>query len=191
MWSSPEPILRDLAAACSPILPHLPAARTRTGGVHAASGRSAEGQGKRWLIRLYYIRRLERGQGDANGGSLADDAVNGDDAVVGLDDLSTDCQPQARPALAARTRRLNTVKALEEVRQMFRGDSLAGVCHGRDDVGLVLPQRQRDLAVRPRVARGVGEQIGEDLQQRLGVPLDRRGIFGDADADSPPGPPFG
>jgi len=49
------------------------------------------------------------------------------------DDLASDRQPKPSPTAAARPRAIGAVEAVEDVRQIFGGDALAGVADPEDD----------------------------------------------------------
>ena len=117
---------------------------------------------------------LVPGQGDAEGGAggargRVGVGLHGDLAAVHLDDAVGDGEAEAR-ALADLLGREERAEQLVEV---LLGDAHALVLHGDDDVLVGAVQRDGDgAAVRHRVL-GVGEQVGEHLDDLVAVELGR------------------
>ncbi len=90
---------------------------------------------------------------------------------------------QAQPGavfLAARPGRIGLVESLEDVRQGFRRNACAGICHIHLDFGTCpgrsrragRPGPQRDHASGRGVLQGIIHQVGEDLRQPVTVAHD-------------------
>ena len=98
-----------------------------------------------------------------------------DRAAVQLDQLLHQREPDAGALVGAAARALDPVEALEEARQLGRGDADAGVAHRELDAApSAAPQRDRDLALEGEL-EGVGEQVQDDLLPHLAVDVDRLG----------------
>src|SRR6476620_4750750 len=62
--------------------------------------------------------------------SLAEGTLHADRATMGIGDLAHNCQAQPCPAGGTATRAIPAVEALEDMRQMFGRNALAGVADG-------------------------------------------------------------
>ncbi len=76
-------------------------------------------------------------------------------------DRPYDRQAQAGAALSACAAAVDTVKTLEQVRQVLRFDPRAWVADGQRNVVVVSLHQQRNMRARWAMADGVGQQVGE------------------------------
>src|SRR5215469_8824055 len=132
------------------------------------------------------LRRGGVGQGlaYAERAALAGRAQDFDLGAVGRADRLDDGEPESRAALLARARDIDTVEALEHVRQCLGRDADAVVGDIENREVAFAPHRQAYLAPARGVLDGVVEQIDDHLLQARPVALHRHrgaGITDDAD----------
>ena len=95
--------------------------------------------------------------------------LHGDLAAVHLDDAVRDGEAEARPLADL----LGREERAEQLVQVLRRDAHALVLHGDDDVLLGAVQRDGDGAAVGHRVLGVGEQVGEHLDDLVAVELGR------------------
>jgi hypothetical protein len=98
-------------------------------------------------------------------------------ALVRGDDRPADGEPDPGAADPV-ARRVRPVEALEDVRKMFGRDPLAAVRDRDLDCVTTCLSADADLATRWGVAKGVVEQVRQDLGQPLAIGVDPRGGTG-------------
>ena len=108
-----------------------------------------------------------KGEGGAGFGT----AFHRDAAAEGADDGIKNRKPQAVATRIAITGEICAIEALEEVRQRFRRDRVAGVAHGEQRLVLLLFQFHRDAALGACVFAGVVQQDAHRLTQLRFVAL--------------------
>ncbi len=96
-------------------------------------------------------------------------AVHADRAVVGIDDLLDDRQPQAQAAAVAVARGVALREPVEHVGQEIRRDALPRVADTNAQAGVVLRQRDHDATARRRELDRVAQQVPDHLLQARGV----------------------
>lgn len=97
--------------------------------------------------------------------------MHGNLAMVGLDDVFDDCQPEARPADGAAAGGVDTVEAFEQSGQMLFGDPLAAVLDFDQGLMTVLPGLNSHDSPFEAVFDGIAEQIHHGLFQQRGVDM--------------------
>src|SRR5690554_2153130 len=129
-----------------------------------------------WIIR-WFRSRMRQMQGDT-GAAVAGDQRHA--AAVGLDDGARDRQPQPGALAVALTLTVDAVETLEQAGGALGRDVVAGIDDRQSHlVGIELDD-DADLAVAPRVAQGVGQQVGDRAAQHQPV-AGHAGSTGDAD----------
>ncbi len=100
------------------------------------------------------------------------------------DQVTDDRQAETAATGAAAAGLLRAPETVEDVRQVVRRDTGAGVGDLQQHVVAVAARRQRDGAVRGCVAQGVGDQVAQRLPHphRVGV-QPRRALEGGAQGD--------
>ena len=130
----------------------------------------------RGFQRIQRIRMV--GQEDAESGAADGIALSPDAARVLQDDGAANGQAQAAAAFLTRVRGVYLLEAAEDGLQLVGGDAPAMVDDGEGDAVDAGAQHDGDGRVRRRELDGVGEQIGEHLEQAVGVggDLNLRGV---------------
>src|SRR4030042_1522613 len=118
------------------------------------------------------------GQPHGEGGPVARRAFDGDGAAVGLGYPATDAEAKPGPALDAASGLVYSVEAVEDVRQVLRGDAHAGVADPQLDLLAVHPPAGGDPAARRRVLDAVVQEVEKELQQQVLVGLQGQGGAG-------------
>jgi hypothetical protein len=88
---------------------------------------------------------------------------------VGAHDGFADRQTQTASAIDASARFVRPIKALENARQIFGGNADAGVGHGQNRRTLFDARADADFSVVFVVLDGVGEKVGDDLAEAVGI----------------------
>jgi hypothetical protein len=94
-------------------------------------------------------------------------AVDRDPAAVSLDDPLRDGQSQPAAARVARPVSVGPIEALEDVRQMFGGDSLPVICDPDSDAIPLGVRPKLNLATRARVREGIVYDIHKGLEKPI------------------------
>src|SRR6516162_7080385 len=105
------------------------------------------------------------GQRDRAGRALPRSARQLDPAAVRGDDAAGDAQTQPGAALGPAAGLVHAVEALEDVRQMLRGDADPRVTDARHHRSALRLDLHLDHATRRRVLDGIVQQVVEDLPQ--------------------------
>src|SRR6266853_4975848 len=105
-------------------------------------------------------------------------------ATVGFDDGFADSQAQAAVAATTGARSVGTIKALKNVRNIFRGDALPGVEHSENSVAVFCAGANANFTIWLVVVNSVSQQVGDHLPNALAVSehFGRREIAMDLDA---------
>src|SRR5262245_45306911 len=99
------------------------------------------------LLSAYGRLCLSLRQRNADCRSMARLTLGPNRAAVRHDDLARDRQAQPGTAAAARPRAIGAVEAIEDVRQVFGGDALAGVSHLQDDGRWTMDDGLQSIAI--------------------------------------------
>jgi hypothetical protein len=92
-----------------------------------------------------------------------------DAAALGVNDCFADRQAQAVATLDAGAGLVHAIEPFKQVRDVFRGDALAGVGHGKEDSVALGASREADFPLVAVEVDGVGQQVCDDLADALGV----------------------
>src|SRR5262245_4190238 len=115
-------------------------------------------------------------EGEGENGTSTGMACRADFAVMSGDDLVDDRQTQ--PRTAAVPRAADLVELLEDVGQMLRWDSLAGIRHGQPNGSIGGAGRHLDLTPGAGIAQGIADQVVEDVPDPLAVRQDFGQVLG-------------
>src|SRR5690348_3548181 len=122
--------------------------------------------------------RHSQWQGKAEDAADADDAVGPDTAAMALYNLARDEEAEAEADAGARLHLHagHTIEALEEMINSVRGDADPLILYGDNGLAIMRFEREGNGAVGGGILEGVGEQVGQDLLDAIGVGLhpDRR-----------------
>src|SRR5262249_46107224 len=110
-------------------------------------------------------RARAEGEPDRKGRSLAEPALHRHRATVGLREMLDNRESEARAAAGPGPGPAHAVEALEDVRQVLRGDALAGVADDQARPCILLLESQGDRAGRRRMADGIVDEIREHLAE--------------------------
>ncbi len=109
------------------------------------------------------------GEADLELRAAADVARDGDLSSVSDDDRLADRQSQPDSAVLSGARVIDAVKPLENVSQVLRGNADPRVGNDEHDFARRRPQRDVHLALFVVVADRIGQQIGDDLRDPVGI----------------------
>ena len=90
-------------------------------------------------------------------------ALDSDRAVVRLDELFRDRQPEPKPGVIARARAVALTESIEHVRKKLRRDADAVVGDAHLEIAADRPRRHADVAARRSELQRVAQKVDEDL----------------------------
>lgn len=120
---------------------------------------------------------------NSEGGALAHATLDGNRAAVGVDDCLTDGEPEAGVTVARGTRFVAAEKAFEDVGQVIGRNPLSAVLDLQDRTSVFEARSDFNPPVELIELDGVGEEVGDDLGNAVGVAESRSGrqVGGDGD----------
>src|SRR5579883_2304132 len=118
------------------------------------------------MTRRLRFCHLWDGKGEGECGSLTRCALDRGCSAVQFGHPPNDCEPQPDPPTTG-ARRIGSVEPVEQIRQMFCSNTLAGIRNVDADATLRAAPPQRYLSTRRSVCESVGHQIPDGaLEQR-------------------------
>ena len=119
------------------------------------------------------------GQGEVEGGAVAGLAGGPDAAAVLVDDGAADGEAEAGAAHGAGVGGVDLLEALEDVFELVFGDAATEVLDFDDGFDVVDGAgAELDLAAGGGELDGVGDEVGEGLEDAVGVGPDAHGVGG-------------
>src|SRR6266508_4489781 len=146
--------------------PHPAANTIPTDGIHPSTRLAATSNGGGTSVAA------RRGKGDHEAGAVPHTlALRPDAPTVGLDDRTSDRQPDAAPAGTGGVgaRGVDPVEALEHPLQQLGRDAVAGVADRKLDVAATAAAGDPDLPAAWGVAQRVAQQVRQDLADAVGI----------------------
>src|SRR3954447_26675817 len=101
-------------------------------------------------------------------------AMRGHSAAMALDQAAYDGKTKPESAMRTIDRLPALHEDVEDMREDVWGHTNAGVLHAQHHLIELSRCRDRNFPPRRRVLARVGQEIGEDLCQPLGVPMNRK-----------------
>ena len=106
---------------------------------------------------------------DGEDAAFARRAFDIDAALMGLDDVLDDGQAEAGAAELAAAGAIDAVEALEEARQVLRGDAAAAIADVDGDFVVILACEDFNLAAGFAVFDGVIDEVNDGLFEERGI----------------------